>query len=158
MKSQAVFLLYKVIGAVLLTSLLLLSIGSDTAFASPNTPIVTVVEGNIVDTNGNKVSGAQGYVTCNGFTKSFSAEGGAYFVRFIKSECPHNSTVIVSASKGDMSGSVSQVVKSTDPAEVMTMNVTLMQNVAVPEFSTYTMTLAVAMCAGAYLIFRKRFI
>lgn len=163
MKSQAVLSFKKVLGLLFVLSLLALFIFPSGASANKhksdtqNISGVTVIKGIIRDTDNKKVHKATVQVTCNGFTRTFTTGNGIYFVTFNQSECGNNSNVVVSASKGNESGSASKVIHGRGPIITANINATVM-NVAVPEFSTYTMTLAVAMCAGAYLIFRKRFI
>ncbi len=71
---------------------------------SADTPITGVIYNTTI--GGDNVTGANVNVTCDGILKSTISESdGVYGVSFLSSECNNSSNYIVSAEKGDYSGS-----------------------------------------------------
>jgi hypothetical protein len=127
------------------------------SFASAGTLISgKIYEGAI--NNAYVVDGANVDVTCNSVLKSTtSASDGVYYVTFNESEgCGVGSEVLVNASKNELKGSDSGIIKSIDGPIEMDCNLGVVNVVLIPEFGTVIGIVTAISALGIFFVVRRK--
>jgi len=125
-----------------------------TSFSSAETNI-TYVMGVIYDASDyTPVPGANVSITCNNIhSKTISDYHGAYSTQFRTSNCKIGDTAIVSAVKGDLSGTAKGIVH---PSQVSFINLAIVHVPMTPEFGFIIGTLTLFASIGIFFIIRRQ--
>jgi len=115
--------------------------------------ICSNVAGTVSNSSGVPVSGANVSVNCDGYILTQTTSGGGgYQVSFDAGKCPDSSTAVVTATKGNASGTKSgEIYNLTSTINLAIVNVSF-----VPELGVITGIAAVTLGGGAFLVIRRQ--
>jgi hypothetical protein len=131
---------------------LIYTLSTNYTCSSSNHKTPAIVTGNVTYTDGTYVDGAEVVVVCNNISKeTITNELGDYYVEFTSDECDYGSSVVVTATKDEVTGTnTGNTCKSFEDCEIPVALI----NVTIPEFTVIGG--AIVLLAGIGIVIYRR--